>query len=132
MEPHFVEQLRHISGTHEPQTASSVEIYLERDYLKCTHVQQICNTTAVAKMPSPHFDQVKEHLRTHPDEKWGFTVYRCTYGDNEAWERMMSRLRLQAQLNLEARGEEDLYPRIDWAVQENPTWDGEKPAFVKE
>lgn len=83
-------------------------------------------------MSSPHFEDVKEHLRTSPDKKWGFIVYRCTYGDDEAWERMMSRLKTQSQLNLKNHDAEDLYHRIDWAVQENPLWDGAKAAFVKE
>lgn len=67
-------------------------------------------------MPSPHFDDVKADLRTNPDKKWGFVVYRCTYGDDSAWSRMMSRLRTQSQRNLKTHDAEDLYPRIDWAV----------------
>jgi hypothetical protein len=83
-------------------------------------------------MSSPHFEDVKEDLRTSSNKKWGFVVYRCTYGDDSAWERMMSRLKMQSLLNLRNHDAEDLYPRIDWAVQENPLWNGANPAFVKE
>lgn len=83
-------------------------------------------------MSSPHFDKVKEHLRTNQDEKWGFVVYRCTYGDEESWERMMDRLRIQSRENLTCHDAMDLFPRIDWAVQENSLWDGASPALVKQ
>lgn len=80
---------------------------------------------------SPHFDDVQADLRANPETKWGFVVYRCTYGDNAAWEHMMNRLNIQARASLESEDAADLFPRIDWAVQENPEWDEAGPEFIK-
>lgn len=65
-------------------------------------------------MSSPHFDEVQSDLRANPDRKWGFVILRCTYGDDAAWERMMSRLNTQARNSLDLQGASDLFPRIDW------------------
>jgi hypothetical protein len=81
---------------------------------------------------SPHFDDVAAHLRAHPDTKWGFVVYRCTYGDDPAWDRMMNRLNTQALSNLTSCNAADLFPAIDWAVQENPAWDNARAALIKQ
>jgi hypothetical protein len=83
-------------------------------------------------MSSPHFDKVQSDLRADPDKKWGFVIFRCTYGDDAAWERMMSRLNTQARDSLELQGASDLFPRIDWSVQENPAWDEVGPKFIKQ
>jgi hypothetical protein len=83
-------------------------------------------------MSSPHFDKVKEHLRTNQNEKWGFIVYRCTYDDDKSRECMMKRLRIQLRENLICHDAVDLFPRIDWAVQENSSWDGASPALIKQ
>jgi hypothetical protein len=45
---------------------------------------------------------------------------------------MMSRLNTQARNSLELEGASDLFPRIDWAVQENPAWDEAGPKFIKQ
>jgi hypothetical protein len=81
---------------------------------------------------SPQFDEVQSDLRANPDKKWGFVIFRCTYGDYAAWVRMMSRLNTQARDSLELQGASDLFPRIDWAVQENPAWDEVGPKFIKQ
>lgn len=83
-------------------------------------------------MSSPHFDEVQSDLRANPDKKWGFVIFRCIYGDDAAWERMMSRLNSQARNSLDLQGASDLFPRIDWAVQENPAWDEVGPKFIKQ
>lgn len=52
----------------------------------------------------PHFDEVQSDLRASPEKKWGFVICRCTYGDEAAWERMMSRLNTQAEKKLPRAG----------------------------
>jgi hypothetical protein len=81
---------------------------------------------------SPHFDDVQADLRANPEKKWGFVIFRCTYGDDAAWERMISRLNTQAKSSLELENASDLFPHIDWEVQENPAWDEVGPAFIKQ
>lgn len=68
-------------------------------------------------MSSRRFADIKERLRKYSDEKWRFGIYYCTYGDDEAWERMMRRLNIQSRENLKCHDAEDLAPRIDWAVE---------------
>ncbi|KAH6616356.1 hypothetical protein C7974DRAFT_416501 [Boeremia exigua] len=80
---------------------------------------------------SPHFDEIKAHLRANPALKWGFVVYRCTYGDDPSWTRFLRRLDTQTRANLRAHDAEDLYPRVDWAVQQDPAWDGASAAVIK-
>ena len=63
--------------------------------------------------------------------KWGFVVYRCTYGDDAAWERMMNWLNIQARISLESENAADLFPQIDWTVQENLEWDEAGPEFIE-
>lgn len=36
--------------------------------------------------------RISELLEVHPLKKWGFVVYRCTYGNDFAWARFMERL----------------------------------------
>jgi hypothetical protein len=116
--------------------------------LTCGHVPWPTSNTALSKRPivfhhtsdlhhhdktmSPHFDDVQADLRANPEKKWGFVIFRCTYGDDAAWERMISRLNTQAKSSLELENASDLFPRIDWEVQENPAWDEVGPAFIKQ
>lgn len=37
-------------------------------------------------------DQIQDQLRKDGHRVWGFVVYRCTYGDNVAWETCLGRL----------------------------------------
>ncbi|KAJ8118108.1 hypothetical protein OPT61_g833 [Boeremia exigua] len=81
---------------------------------------------------SPHFDEVLSDLRANPEKKWGFVIFRCTYGDDAGWERMIRRLKTQAKISLDMEGASDLFPRIDWEAQENPAWDEVGPKFIKQ
>lgn len=62
---------------------------------------------------SPHFDDVVATLRADPQARWGFIIYRCTYGDDTAWARMLSRLNVQTRDRLTTEGASDLFARID-------------------
>ncbi|KAK7185078.1 hypothetical protein PSPO01_08990 [Paraphaeosphaeria sporulosa] len=50
----------------------------------------------------------------------GFVVYRLTYENDYKWARFMDHLNTRTRLNLEKNGAGDLFPRIDWSVQEDP------------
>lgn len=34
-----------------------------------------------------YLTNVRELLEENPESKWGFVIYRCTYGDDAAWDR---------------------------------------------
>ncbi|XPS72466.1 hypothetical protein M3J09_004631 [Ascochyta lentis] len=59
---------------------------------------------------SPHFDLIQADLRANPETKWGFVVYRCTYGSDAAWEHMINRLNIQARNSLAHEDAADLFP----------------------
>ena len=46
-------------------------------------------------------------------------IYRCTYDDEEKWQRFMDHLNTRVRLDLQDEGAEDLFDRIDWAIQED-------------
>jgi hypothetical protein len=54
--------------------------------------------------------------------KFGFIVYRCTYGDDEKWARFMTYLTKSTQMRLEEEGLGDVFEHLDWNVQEDPSW----------
>ena len=68
--------------------------------------------------------RIRATLEDDPQRKWGFVIYRCTYGDDEAWQRFMAHLNTRTRLTLQNKYKEgDLFPQIDWTVQEDPSLD---------
>ena len=77
--------------------------------------------------------RVRAALEGDPNSRWGFVIYRCTYGDDAAWERFMAHLNTRTRLTLEEEYKEaDLFPRIDWSVQEDLSLDGAGTEEVRE
>ena len=60
----------------------------------------------------------------HPGSELEFVVYRLTHSNNAQWARFMSHLNTRVQLSLEEDGNGDLFPHIDWDIQEDPELDG--------
>jgi hypothetical protein len=50
---------------------------------------------------------------------WGYTVYRCTYSDDEAWSRFMATLYNDARENLEYSCTEELMDSLNYHVHED-------------
>lgn len=76
--------------------------------------------------------RTREVLERNADLRWGFVIYRCcAYNDNEKWARFVESSNTRVRLNLQDEGGEDLFGRIDWAVQEDPELDGAGPAAVR-
>ncbi|KAI1742855.1 hypothetical protein F4680DRAFT_411894 [Xylaria scruposa] len=48
-------------------------------------------------------------------ETWGFLIYRCTYGDNEAWNRYMEAFKERVHHELEYHGR-------DWLLEQYAQW----------
>jgi hypothetical protein len=72
-------------------------------------------------------DKVRDLIDFYGVKKWGWVIYRCTYGDDAAWHQFIERL--HAYHTEEVLGDrfnaEDLVPSYDWIVQEDPaTLDG--------
>ncbi|KAF2678798.1 hypothetical protein K458DRAFT_435478 [Lentithecium fluviatile CBS 122367] len=65
--------------------------------------------------------QIRAMLEANPFLKWGFVVYRCTYASDTAWKNFMEHLNKRVMLTLQRDGNEDLFERLDWCVQEDPT-----------
>ncbi|KAK5734946.1 hypothetical protein LTR17_008579 [Elasticomyces elasticus] len=62
---------------------------------------------------------------------WGFTVYRCTYGDDLAWEQLMTKLHRCARESLEDSGMEDLIEFLDIPVHEDADLEGASKDVVR-
>lgn len=46
-------------------------------------------------------DSAREHPHLKKDLPWGFVIYRCSYGDNRAWERMLGAIDKSVKESLE-------------------------------
>lgn len=46
-----------------------------------------------------------------PDVPWGFNIYRCSYGNDKAWQRMLQLIDKHVRQTLEIEDAMDLYPR---------------------
>ncbi|PSN73377.1 hypothetical protein BS50DRAFT_568922 [Corynespora cassiicola Philippines] len=64
--------------------------------------------------------RIREELARDPDCKLGFVIYRLTYTDDAQWARFMDHLNTRVRLHLESIGDGDIFPHIDWDVQEDP------------
>lgn len=85
--------------------------------------------TAYSEDPPPTLERISQLLAHHRLRTWGFVVYRCSYDDDDAWARFMSRLdESRDTLPMYGYGVEDpddtvtggLVRRLDWRVQEDP------------
>ncbi|KAF2224014.1 hypothetical protein BDZ85DRAFT_280633 [Elsinoe ampelina] len=65
------------------------------------------------------------------DRVWGFVVYRCTYKDDCEWTEGMERLNAFTRDSLESRDSTDLMDSLDWAVQEDPSYDGASKRYIR-
>lgn len=78
------------------------------------------------------YEELRWELQQHPDEKFGFIVYRCTYESDEEWNRFMAYLDTTVCGSLERAQLDDISDRIDWAVQESEDLDGASIDVVRQ
>ena len=79
--------------------------------------------------------EIRERLQREPCLKWGFVIYQCTYGDDDAWDRFMHYLNTRVRLTLEEENNDTdhgLFSRIDWNVQEDSSLDNATSEEVRE
>jgi len=58
-------------------------------------------------------------------------MYRTTYQDDDQWTRFIDHINTRVKLQLEAEGDAELFPRIDWCVQEDATLDGARVSDIR-
>ena len=75
------------------------------------------------KMSHENLQAVLEDAQETPEAeikpKYGFVVYRCTYGDGAKWRHLISYLTTQARIRLQKYGNSELFDLLDWNVQGN-------------
>ncbi|KAK5673985.1 hypothetical protein LTS10_013244 [Elasticomyces elasticus] len=75
--------------------------------------------------------RIKRAFRNLGHKHWGFTVYRCTYGDDSAWEQLMTRLHRCVRKSLGPPGVEELIEFLDMRVHEDAELDGASKDVVR-
>lgn len=65
-------------------------------------------------------DKIRYDMETFTQTKWGYVVYRCTYGDDKLWEELMQFLKDNARRDLEESKAMDLWDSLDWKVVSDP------------
>jgi len=69
-------------------------------------------------------ERIQQNLQQNPDAKFGFVIYRCTYSDDEKWNRFMEYLNARAKSSIQSWEAPILFQRLDWNIQEDPSLDG--------
>jgi hypothetical protein len=78
------------------------------------------------------YPRIRTFLERNPAAKLGFVVYRCTYTSDADWDRFMNFLNTQTKTSLENAEMGDLFPRVDWNVQQDASLDGASFEVVRE
>jgi hypothetical protein len=82
-------------------------------------------------MPNADCVSIREYVSTHPDRKIGPIVFRLTYKDDIKWAQFVDYLNKTTRDRLERYGDGDLFPHIDWSVQDDPSFEGFRPDQVR-
>lgn len=70
-------------------------------------------------------ERITDLMQFYGLQKWGFVIYRCTYGDNDAWDRFMTHMNARKDAVVrDFYGDEDLAQRLDWSVQQDVSLEG--------
>lgn len=65
-------------------------------------------------------EHIRQDMERLEQSKWGYVIYRCTYGDNKLWEEFMQFLKTHAREKLEETGDADLLESLEWKVVSDP------------
>lgn len=79
----------------------------------------------------PDIDSIRHYLASYPGATVGFTIYRLTYTNDEAWERYMHHLNERVQLSLGEEGDGGIFASIEWDVQEDVLLKGSDDETVR-
>lgn len=65
-------------------------------------------------------ERINDMLNHYGLQKWGFVIYRCTYEDDNAWDRFMHHLNSSKNAMLiDTYNDEHLARNLDWNVQQD-------------
>lgn len=79
-----------------------------------------------------HYGRIIQGMQQTGYHKWGFTVYRCTYSDDKAWDRYMEFIKDQTITTLDFFGQQFLLEKyLDIQVIEDPQLDGASKTHVR-
>lgn len=68
---------------------------------------------------------IRTSLEKYKLKQWGFVIFRCTYGSQEAWDKFPTLAKQDAHDYFEWRGMEEVYDNMAWTVIEDAeTLDG--------
>jgi hypothetical protein len=102
------------------------------------HPTPLLNELACTKYPRGRSGNPADRIQNELDKKghhvWGFVVYRCTYGDDAAWEKCLERLKASTRETLCYYGGLDLLEkgRFKLTVIAGARFDGVKTQYVRE
>lgn len=76
---------------------------------------------------------LKQQLQDTGQQKWGFVIYRCTYGDDESWERFVKIVNERVRTSMDFYGTLELMENLDWRIQDDPAvLDGASKEVVRQ
>lgn len=100
----------------------------------------IMNTTTLPTLPDPTdglggygLPSTIRSIQNTGFRRWGFRIYRCTYDDEDAWNRYVGNLETKLRKGLEATGSDYmLTPYHEWTiVEDHEALDGASKADVR-
>jgi hypothetical protein len=97
--------------------------------LHCNHSDMFLTEFAKGRgmqycLETTETERINDMLKHYHLQKWGFIIYRCTYGDDSAWDRFMHRLNACKDAALiDMYDDEYLAKHLDWNVQQDPSLD---------
>jgi len=93
-------------------------------------------------MPTPMTDEapilneaakIKRNLNQDNHDRWGFAIYRCTYGDDAAWERFKDIIATRAQKEIRELGEPEILDKLELTIfEDREIFDNAKTDFLRE
>ncbi|KAI7231022.1 hypothetical protein KC330_g6631 [Hortaea werneckii] len=77
--------------------------------------------------------KIKRNLSQHNHDRWGFAIYRCTYGDDAAWDRFTDIITTRAQKEIRELGELEILDKLEWTIfDDREIFDNATTDFLRE
>ena len=77
--------------------------------------------------------KVKRNLNQDNHDRWGFAIYRCTYGDDAAWDRFKDIITARAQKEIRELGEPGILDELEWTIfDDREIFDNATAGFLRE
>jgi hypothetical protein len=82
-------------------------------------------------LPSPQ-RIVLNTLEELKHDKWGFVIYRCTYQDDEGWDRFKQIVHERTQNSIQKSDAPEVAASLEWTFVEDATLDGASKSQLRE